>query len=85
MKLGKLVTYSFDKNVGRLDRMARIALGAGLVALAWLANSPPGFKYAIGVAGVMTLATGLVSRCALYYMLGVSTCPTSNKPWGIEK
>ena len=56
------------------DRMVRIVLGAGLLALVFLGPQTPW-----GFVGVVPLVTGLVGFCPLYRMLGVSTCPVSAK------
>lgn len=58
-------------NVGGVDKMARIAVGALLIVLAITGT--------IGVwgwIGVIPLATGLFSFCPLYPLLGISTCKT---------
>ena len=56
------------------DRMVRIVLGAGLLALVFLGPQTPW-----GFLGIVPLVTGLVGFCPLYRMLGVSTCPVSAK------
>jgi hypothetical protein len=57
-------------NVGTIDRIARIAIGLVLIALAITGT--------IGVwgwIGVVPLATAALGNCPLYSVLGVSTCP----------
>ncbi len=61
----------FKTNVGGLDRAARLC--AGLVLLGLAASGVIG---AWGYVGLVPLATGLLSTCPLYSMLGLSTCPT---------
>jgi hypothetical protein len=56
------------------DRMVRIVLGAGLLALVFLGPQTPW-----GFVGVVPLVTGLVGFCPLYGLLGLSTCPVSAK------
>lgn len=56
------------------DRMVRIVLGAGLLALVFLGPQTPW-----GFVGVVPLATGLVGFCPLYRLLGLSTCPVAAK------
>lgn len=58
----------FKKNVGNIDRVARIAIGVVLIALA--ATGTIGMW---GWIGVVPLATGLISNCLLYSLLGIST------------
>ncbi|HEX9803504.1 MAG TPA: DUF2892 domain-containing protein [Gammaproteobacteria bacterium] len=55
-------------NVGGIDRIMRIVLGAGLVAATALGLLP-----VWGWIGIVPLATGLVGFCPLYPMLGFST------------
>jgi hypothetical protein len=55
-------------NVGGIDRILRIVVGAALVAATVMGMLP-----VWGWIGVIPLATGLVGFCPLYPMLGVST------------
>lgn len=59
-------------NVGGIDKVARITVGAALIALAVFKVEPVG---AWGFIGAVPLLTGLVGFCPLYSLLGVSTCP----------
>jgi hypothetical protein len=59
----------FKTNVGALDRILRIVLGIVLIALVFI-----GPKTAWGWIGVVPLATGLLSTCPLYSLLGIKTC-----------
>jgi len=61
----------FGKNVGGLDKILRIALGALLVLGALL-----GYGWWMWI-GVVPLATGLLNSCPIYFLLGISTCPAS--------
>lgn len=58
-------------NVGGIDRVLRIVVGAVLVLLA-----ATGTVGAWGYIGVVPLLTGLVGWCGLYTLLGKSTCST---------
>ncbi len=58
----------FKKNVGTADRIVRIVLGIALIALA--ATGKIGVW---GYIGVVPLATGLISNCLLYSLLGINT------------
>ena len=60
----------FKTNVGGIDRIARIL--AGLVLLALTLTGTVG---AWGWIGLVPLATGLLSTCPLYTVLGVNPCP----------
>ncbi len=61
------------RNVGNMDRGARIVLGLAFLA-GYFANgeSSYGWLYLIG-AGV-ALFTGLLGSCGLYSLIGVNTC-----------
>lgn len=64
----------FKTNVGSLDRVLRILLGAAL--LVWFFAEPgSGFWHWIKLIGIVPLATGLLSTCPVYSLLGLSTCP----------
>ncbi len=58
------------KNVGLVDRVARIVAGLALMALA-----ATGQVGAWGWLGAVVLATGVFSFCGLYTVLGINTCP----------
>lgn len=75
MKIRELITYSFAKNVGPADRVFRIVSGVGLATAVWLINAPLAATIALLLAGVGWAATGVLSRCSVYYLLGYSTCP----------
>ena len=60
-------------NVGTIDRLVRVIIGAGLLYYALLA-APTGYNW-IGWIGVIPLVTALIGNCPLYSILGVSTCP----------
>lgn len=55
-------------NVGGIDRILRIVVGAALVAATAMGQLP-----VWGWIGIIPLATGLVGFCPLYPLLGVST------------
>lgn len=57
------------RNVGTIDRAARIALGIGLLAIAFT-----GPKTAWGYLGFIPLLTATLGTCPLYSLLGISTC-----------
>ena len=59
-------------NVGGIDRILRILVGAVLIGL--VVTGQIGWW---GWLGVIPLATGLIGWCPPYAMLGFSTCKTS--------
>ena len=56
-------------NVGTIDRVLRILVGALLIAL-----TLTGIIGLWGWIGLVPLATGVVRFCPLYPLLGISTC-----------
>ena len=62
----------FDVNVGSTDRMIRIIAGIALLALFFVVEMG-GWGWLVALVGVVLLATGLMSRCALYSLLGIDT------------
>lgn len=64
----------FKKNVGSLDRAARIVTGLVLLALFFLYPEAPWRMWTL--IGIVPLATGLFSTCPLYSILGISSCPS---------
>lgn len=63
------------KNVGGIDRIARVVLGLALLALVFVGPQTPW-----GWVGLVPLVTGLASWCPLYTVLGFNACPVSGKP-----
>ncbi len=61
-------------NVGGIDRILRIVLGAVLILWAAVLGGP-----VWAWIGVVPLATGLIKFCPLYPLLGLSTCPAESK------
>jgi hypothetical protein len=60
----------FKTNVGGIDRVLRIVAGLVLIVLALMGTIGPW-----GWIGVVLLATGLLSTCPVYSIIGLSTCP----------
>ena len=60
-----------SKNVGGIDRVARVVIGALLIVGALM-----GFGIWMWI-GVIPLVTGLMSSCPLYSIFGIRTCPMS--------
>ena len=57
------------RNVGKIDRIVRLGLGALLLLLAVF-----GMIGIWGYIGVILLATGFVSFCPMYRLIGLRTC-----------
>lgn len=58
-------------NVGGIDRILRILVGAALILWAAVLGGP-----VWAWIGVVPLATGLFKFCPIYPILGMSTCGT---------
>ena len=61
----------FKTNVGGSERMVRIVVGAALILLVFV-----GPKTQWGWLGLIPLATGFLSTCPLYTLLGKSSVPS---------
>jgi len=62
-----------QKNVGGIDKIARILVGIALII--WALAGGPVWAW----IGVMPLATGLLGWCPAYTLLGMNTCPLNKK------
>jgi len=62
-------------NVGRIDRVIRIALGMALITLVRF-----GPQTAWGYLGFVPLLTGAYGWCPLYALLRISTIPKALRP-----
>lgn len=69
-----MIEKIFPRNEHAIDRVARVALGIGLLAIAFVGPETPW-----GWVGILPLATGLLGSCPLYTVLGISTCPVKEK------
>ena len=58
-----------QKNIGGIDKIARILVGIALIV--WALTGGPLWAW----IGVMPLATGLLGWCPAYTLLGIRTCP----------
>lgn len=59
-------------NVGGIDKVVRLVAAAALFSLYFVLE---GNARWLGLAGIVPLATALLSWCPLYSVLGISTCP----------
>ena len=64
----------FATNVGGIDRLLRIGIGAALLLWFFL-DQGAGFWHWAKLIGLVPLATGLMSSCPLYSLIGLNTCP----------
>lgn len=61
------------------DRALRVVLGVVLLYLGWAGVVGGTLGWILKIVGFLPLATGLVGWCALYALLGISTCSRSPK------
>lgn len=67
----------FKKNVGNLDRVLRIVIGVAMLAGFFL-NRDATYSW-LYLLGIIPLATGLMSSCLIYTILGRSSCPVEKR------
>jgi len=60
-----------QKNVGSIDRILRIVVGAAMILAFFMVEGKYSWLYLLGI---IPLVTGLMSSCPLYSILGISTC-----------
>jgi len=63
-------------NVGGIDRVLRIVLGIGLLALVFVLEGDARWW---GLVGILPLVTGLFRLCPAYSIFGLSSCPMEHK------
>lgn len=61
-------------NVGGTDRVLRIVVGFALLVAYFLSDWGGAWHWVL-LIGIIPLATGLMSTCPLYSILGLNTCP----------
>jgi hypothetical protein len=66
-------------NVGMIDRVIRVAIGALLVAFALGLGFPETGWNWLGWIGVIPILTAIFGYCPAYGMVGLSTCPLTHK------
>ena len=59
-------------NIGLIDRIVRLVVGASLLYFALFAPQN-GYNW-IGWIGIVPILTALIGNCPLYSIVGVSTC-----------
>ncbi len=60
------------KNIGSIDRILRLVVGAALIIAYFMMENASPFL----LIGIIPLATGLISSCPLYSIIGLKTCKT---------
>jgi hypothetical protein len=64
----------FKNNVGKIDRVIRIVVGIILIGNVFYALQNP-----IGWVGVILIVTGILGKCPIYSLLGISTKSLAEK------
>ena len=59
----------FPQNEHSVERVLRVLVGIGLLALVFVGPKTPW-----GYLGIIPLVTGLAGTCPAYTLLGISTC-----------
>mgnify|MGYP003553297397 CR=1 FL=1 len=57
-----------------VERAVRVALGVGLLAMAFVGPKTPW-----GYLGLLPIVTGLLGSCPAYTLFGLSTCPMKKR------
>jgi hypothetical protein len=63
-----------QKNVHKIERIARVVIGLGITSLAFI-----GPKNLWFLLGLVPVATGLLGWCPPYALLGINTCKLGQK------
>jgi len=58
------------KNMGKIDRIIRLIVGAGLFSLLFIVNN--NWKY-LGILGIVLLITAAIGVCPLYLPFKIDT------------
>lgn len=65
-------------NVGSVDRIIRLVVGAVLIILPFISSSPlwsgAPMIWLLPIIGIILIATAFLRFCPLYKILGVKTC-----------
>lgn len=61
----------FSRNVGPIDRIIRLIVGAALIA-GFFIYPDASYRW-LFLIGIIPLATGLMSSCLMYRLFGIST------------
>ncbi len=62
------------KNVGKIDRIARVVMGLGVLSLTVIGPQTPW-----GFLGIIPIATAAMGFCPLYPLFGMNTCAKVEK------
>jgi len=66
------------KNVGTVDKIVRLIVGILALVGVFLVSGTV-LKVILGIVAILMFFTAITGYCALYQVLGISTCPTGGK------
>lgn len=78
------MNMKLEKNVGMIDRAARIVIGFLVIGYG-VTRLPVPWNAAAFLAGFVIFMTGVVGTCTLYTLLGVTTAEEVEKKAGAPK
>ncbi len=67
------------RNMGTVDKIIRIVLGAVFIALGLMGMIKGALAIILGIVGVVFILTSVVSFCPIYALFGFRTCPVQKK------
>jgi hypothetical protein len=74
-----LIAANTTRNVAGWDRVLRGLLTFAVGGLWWAGILPTLVAIPAGIVALMLLPTAFTGACSIYYMLGVSTCPVTQR------
>lgn len=57
------------RNIGNIERVIRIIVGAAILSLAFVGPQSPW-----ALLGIVPILTGFIGWCPPYHLLGINTC-----------
>jgi hypothetical protein len=69
-----MTMLGLEANMGRVDRLLRVAIGIALLALGFAGTLPGLWGTAATLFGWWPLLTGLSGWCPFYSLVGIRTC-----------
>jgi hypothetical protein len=67
-----------ERNLGNAERILRLLLGIGLFAWAFLHGANNLVDWFAIVVSIALVLNGIFSRCYLWYLLDINTCPSND-------
>lgn len=68
-----------DRNLGNIERLFRLSCGVLLMAWAWSRPALNGVEWFVIVISTALILNGIFSRCYLWYVLDINTCPPGER------